>query len=220
MTLSMRSIILSSDVVHRMRWVTLMLSFILGLSFGSLPFFLGAPAPTRSRVVLREVATSSQSPMESGSDSSEVVGAMASNLAMAFMNFCLSLGRVRNNPVGDWAVSSLAVRIRSLRAAMMGVAPAGSSSSSSSSWVEGLEPPSGSVSQSEGMDDFKLKCPFTNGDDGDSGDSLLVRKLLLGAKADTDDSNDALVAATTMRVAKLNFIFELNATCRYYLVSL
>ena len=137
-TLSMRSTISSSDVVDLMRWVTRMESLILGFSFGKpLPFFFASLLPlplasaallSRSSVVLREVATNSQSPMVRGSDSSEVVGAIASNRATAFMNSFRSEGRVMNNPVGEEEVR-LVERLRSsLRAVMMGADPAASSS--------------------------------------------------------------------------------------------
>ena len=136
-TLSMRSTISSSDVVDLMRWVTRMESLILGFSCGKpLPFFASLlPLPlasaallSRSSVVLREVATNSQSPMVRGSDSSEVVGAIASNRATALMNSFRSEGRVMNNPVGEEEVR-LVERLRSsLRAVMMGADPAASSS--------------------------------------------------------------------------------------------
>jgi len=141
-TLSMRSTISSSDVVDLMRWVTRMESLILGFSCGKpLPFFFASLLPlplplplasaallSRSSVVLREVATNSQSPMVRGSDSSEVVGAIASNRATAFMNSFRSEGRVMNNPVGEEEVR-LVERLRSsLRAVMMGADPAASSS--------------------------------------------------------------------------------------------
>ena len=163
-TLSMRSTISSSDVVDLMRWVTRMESLILGFSFGKpLPFFaslLPLPLPlesaallSRSSVVLREVATNSQSPMVRGSDSSEVVGAIASNRATALMNSFRSEGRVMNNPVGEEEVR-LVERLRSsLRAVMMGADPAASSSLlKSPSLLRGVD------STSEGTSVVEASC--------------------------------------------------------------
>ena len=163
MTLSIRSMVSQvGSLRDRMRCVTLMEFLMVGFSFG-IPFFFFFPSPlalasmaplplalTRSRVVLREVATNSQSPTLSGSDSSLVVGAMASNLATAFMNFALSLGSVMKSPVGDREVS-LEERVRrSDRAARMGGAPAASSVVSISDSGVVVEESRGSVSTSDG----------------------------------------------------------------------
>ena len=161
MTLSIRSMVSQvGSLRDRMRCVTLMEFLMVGFSFG-IPFFFFFPSPlalasmapfalTRSRVVLREVATNSQSPTLSGSDSSLVVGAMASNLATAFMNFALSLGSVMKSPVGDREVS-LEERVRrSDRAARMGGAPAASSVVSMSDSGVVVEESRGSVSTSDG----------------------------------------------------------------------
>jgi hypothetical protein len=131
----MRLMVLSdSSSVDRMRCVTLMLFLILGFSLGKDIFFFLFPFALLlllvPKAVLREVATKVHSPSMSGSDSSEVVGPMASNLATAFMNFARSEGRVMNNPVGDSDVRTFEIDMRSFLAWMIGAAPAGSSSSS------------------------------------------------------------------------------------------
>ncbi len=230
MMLSIRSIVERDSLVDRMRWVTEMLFLILGLSLGrlldgfkddstsssssspcALPFFLEDPLEgtaatfeTRSRVVLRAVATNSQSPMANASDSSDVVGAMASNRATAFMNSFRSWGIVRKRPVGDVDVRSLQRSMRLFRARMMGGDPAASSSSS-----EGGGGGSSKVSTSDGTS--VVEYSWDDDDDGDGWDRrrwlpfLFMFMCRLGAKADTPAP--AAAAATAKTVAKLNFIF-------------
>mmetsp|Transcript_2238 Transcript_2238/g.3381 ORF Transcript_2238/g.3381 Transcript_2238/m.3381 type:complete len:324 (-) Transcript_2238:481-1452(-) len=120
MMLSMRSMVgfsSSSGLDVRMRCVTVMLSWSLAAAsnLGSWNLLVLGPlsfcvSPRRSsnvfpRGVRRDVARSVQLPRHCASDSSEVVGEMASNLATAFMNAALSAGRERKTPVGLCLVS-------------------------------------------------------------------------------------------------------------------
>ena len=114
--LSMRSIVSSSSVVERILCVTRILSLILMGSFGK----ENLGSPTKSSEVLRDVANKAHSPIQSGSDSSDVVGAIASNRATALMNSALAEGTVMKIPVGDLEVRALAVRSKSFRAEITG----------------------------------------------------------------------------------------------------